>query len=87
MTYNMLYEKVLKLWSNTNDIMIIANCGRNSAIKIRQSIETQIEKEGKKLPQCSPLVIPTKRVLDHLGLDERYIFEMAMNEKRMGIGG
>ena len=88
MSYTMLCEKILKPWLSTKDIMTIANCGKNSAIKIRQAIEAEILKENKKLPQSSPIVVPTKRVLDYLGLEEKYIFEMAEEqEKRLSNGG
>lgn len=82
LNYIELRDAILKPWLDVKGIMLIANCGKNSAIKIRQAIEAEILKEGKKLPQSSPIVVPTKRVLDYLGLEEKYIFEMAKEQEK-----
>ncbi len=87
MTYAMLYEKSLKPWLDTNDIMLVANCGRNSAIKIRRKIEDNIVKEGKVIPPSYEKVIPTNRLMDYLGLDIDYIYKMALKEKGYNLQG
>lgn len=87
LNYIELRDAILNPWSDNKRIMLIANCGKNSAIKIRQDIETEILKEGKKLPQSSPIAVPTKRVLDYLGLEEKYIFEMAEEQEKKSSNG
>lgn len=82
LNYIELRNAILNPWSDVKRIMLIASVGKNSAIKIRQAIETEILKEGKKLPQSSPIVVPTKKVLDYLGLEEKYIFEMAEEQEK-----
>ncbi len=77
MNYKQLCEVISKPWVDTNDIMVIACCGKNSAIKIRLDIENQILESGKKMPLSSRKYVPTKLLLDYLGLDIEYIFNMA----------
>ncbi len=87
MNYKELCTIIVKPWISVNEIMTLANCGRNSAIKLRKEIEERIIKSGKILPKSSPLLVPTKKVLECLGLDEVYIFEMAEKEKKFNVGG
>lgn len=77
MNYKKLSEIIAKPWVDTDDIMTIACCGKNSAIKIRLEIEKQILDSGKKIPLSSHKYVPTKLLLDYLGLDIDYIFNMA----------
>ena len=39
MNYKELIELISKAWMNSNDIMRLCNCGKNTAIKIRKDIE------------------------------------------------
>lgn len=77
MNYKEMMELVSKVWVNSNDIMKLCNCGKNTAIKIRQDIEKNIVEEGKLIPPSMTKYVPTKLVLEYLGLDEDYIFKMA----------
>ena len=52
----------------------------DSAIKIRNNIENEINKSGKILPTGKTIVVPMKNVVDYLGLDLNYIIEMASTE-------
>ena len=40
-------------------------------------IEDEIIKDGKKLPNGKTIVVPTKKVIEYLGLDLDYIINMA----------
>lgn len=77
MTYKELLEIISKPWVTTEDIMKIASCGRNTATKIRWDIESIIIESGKKLPISNKKHVPTRLVLDYLGLDVDYIKNMA----------
>lgn len=77
MNYKELLEIISKPWIDTNDIMVIAQCGKNSAIKIRWDIERSILDSGLKLPKSNKRHVPTKLVLEYLGLDVEYIKNMA----------
>ena len=77
MNYKEMMELISKVWINSNDIMKLCNCGKNTAIKIRQDIEKNIVEEGKLVPPSMTKYVPTKLVLEYIGLDEDYIFKMA----------
>lgn len=77
MNYKEMANVVSKVWINSNDIMKICNCGKNTAIKIRQNVEKNIIESGKYVPPSMIKYVPTKLVLEYVGLDEDYIFEMA----------
>lgn len=77
MTYKEMLEMIKKVWINSDDIMKICNCGKNTAIKIRQDIERSIKESGKIIPHSMTKSVPTKLVLEYVGLDEDYIFKMA----------
>lgn len=68
---------ISKVWLNVDDIMKLAQCGKHSATNIRNEIEEQIVASGKKLPTGIYKCVPTKLVLDYLGMDVEYIFTMA----------
>jgi len=80
MSYLELYKIISKPWASIEEIRKIANCGRDSAIKIRNNIENEINKSGKILPTGKTIVVPMKNVVDYLGLDLNYIIEMASTE-------
>ena len=77
MNYKEMLEIVSKVWINSNDIMKLCNCGKNTANKIRQDIEKIIINNGKVIPPSVVKYVPTKLVLEYIGLDEDYIFKMA----------
>lgn len=80
MSYLELYNTILKPWASIKEIALIANCGRDTAIKIRNEIEKEIKSNGKDLPRGKTIVVPTKKVLEYLGLDLKYIIDMAKCE-------
>lgn len=80
MSYLELYKIISKPWASIDEIRKIANCGRDSAIKIRNNIEKEINKTGKVLPTGKTIVVPMKNVVDYLGLDLNYIIDMANTE-------
>ena len=80
MSYLELYQLISKPWASVKEISLIANCGRDSAIKIRNMIEQEIIKDGKRLPIGKTIVVPTKKVIEFLGLDLDYIVCMANTE-------
>lgn len=55
----------------------IANCGRDTAIKIRNEIINEIINSGKQIPNTKIINVPTKNVIDKLNLDINYIFQMS----------
>lgn len=75
--YVEMKELISKVWLNSDDIMKVAQCGKHSAINIRNEIEAKVIAGGKKLPTGLYKCVPTKMVLDYLGLDADYIFKMA----------
>ncbi len=77
MNYKEMLEIVSKVWINSNDIMRLCNCGKNTANKIRQDVEKIITDSGKVIPPSVVRYVPTKLVLEYIGLDEDYIFKMA----------
>lgn len=77
MKYKDLLELISKPWIDTYGIMEIAECGRNSATKIRMEIEQSIIESGKKIPVSNRKHVPTKLVVEYLGLDIDYIKSMA----------
>ena len=77
MNYKELSNLISKPWIDTDGIMKLAQCGKHSATKVRLDIEKLILDSGKKLPLSSRKNVPTKMVLEYLGLDEDYIYNMA----------
>lgn len=85
MSYLELYKIISKPWASIEEIKKIANCGRDSAIKIRNSIEDKINKNGKVLPTGKTIVVPMKDVIAYLGLDLSYIINMANTELNLKL--
>lgn len=83
MSYLELYHLISKPWVSIKEIGLIANCGRDSAIRIRNMIREDIIKNGKKLPISKTIVVPTNKVIELLGLDMDYIINMANTEIRL----
>ena len=77
MDYKEMASIVSKPWVNSDDIMKICCCGKNTAIKIRNDIEKSIIESGKLVPPSMTKYVPTKLLLDKIGLDDNYIIEMA----------
>ena len=81
MSYKELYSLVSKPWSSVKEIQKIANCGRDTAIKIRNEIINEIINSGKQIPNTKIINVPTKNVIDKLNLDVNYIFQMSNLEE------
>lgn len=84
LSYTKLFETISKPWASIDEIRIMANnCGRDTAIDIRNNIQKKIKKEGKELPRSKKIVVPTKYVLEYLNLDLEYIIKMSLNEQKI----
>ena len=77
MSYKEIINVIQKPWIDVEGIMKIAQCGKYSATRIRSEIEEQIIASGKKIPSSCRKRVPTKLLLDYLGLNEDYIYLMA----------
>lgn len=78
-----LFSILSKPWLNVNDIMKIGNCGKKKATEIRNSIEYEYIKNGKKLPSSKYKVIPNTEVIQYFNLDIDFIYHMAEKEKNI----
>ena len=83
MSYKEIFKVISRAWSNVDDIMAIAGCGRTSATEIRETIINMIRKENKEISYCKRKVVPTKRVIEYLDLDIDYIKDMALKEQEL----
>ena len=77
MNYKEMEQLILKPWIDTYGIMQLAECGKNTAIKIRLEIEKHIIDSGLRIPIARKKKVPTRLVLEYLGWDENYIIQMA----------
>jgi len=67
-------------WASVKEIQTLANCGNNKAREIQKEIINSIKTEGKKIILSRPIVVPMKRVVDYLDIDENYIRSRALKE-------
>lgn len=74
MSYKEIINVIQKPWVDVEGIMQVAQCGKYSATRIRTEIEEQIIASGKKIPSSCRKRVPTKLLLDYLGLNEDYIY-------------
>lgn len=70
-------ELLSKQWCSLQDLMKLTNLGRNSALKIRKEIITDLEDKGYKLP-CG--LIPMCEVVNKLNININYLQNMARME-------
>lgn len=70
MSANETLELLSKQWCSLQDLMKLTNLGRNSALKIRKEIITDLEDKGYKLP-CG--LIPMCEVVNKLNIDINYL--------------
>ena len=68
-----------KQWCNLQDLMNLANIGRNSALKIRKEIKTDLESKGYTLPNN---LIPMCEVVTKLKINIPYLQKMANVEDK-----
>ena len=72
-------KTISKQWATNKDIKILADCNDKRAKQIREDIEKQILKEGKKCPKG--FTVPMQRVIDYLELDiERIVAMISMEQ-------
>ena len=67
-------ELLSKQWCSLEDLMKLTNLGKNSALKIRKEINTDLEDKGYKLP-CG--LLPMCEVVDKLNININYLQNMA----------
>ena len=77
MTANETLNLLSRQWCNIQDLMKLTNLGRNSVLKIRQEIITDLTNQGYKLP-CN--LIPMCEVVNKLNINVPYLKEMANME-------
>ncbi len=77
MSANETLELLSKQWCSLQDLMKLTNLGRNSALKIRKEIITDLEDNGYKLP-CG--LIPMCEVVNKLNIDINYLQNMGRME-------
>lgn len=77
MSANETLELLSKQWCNLQDLMKLTNVGRNSALKIRKEIKTELEGKGYTLP---PNLIPMCEVVYKLKINISYLQKMARLE-------
>ena len=70
-------ELLSKQWCSLQDLMKLTNLGRNSALKIRKEIITDLEDKGYKLP-CG--LIPMCEVVNNLNININYLQNMGRME-------
>lgn len=77
MSANETLESLSKQWCSLQDLMKLTNLGRNSALKIRKEIITDLEDKGYKLP-CG--LIPMCEVVNKLNININYLQNMVRME-------
>ena len=77
MSANETLELLSKQWCSLQDLMKLTNLGRNSALKIRKEIITDLEDKGYKLP-CG--LIPMCEVVNKLNININYLQNMVRRE-------
>ena len=77
MSANETLELLSKQWCSLQDLMKLTNLGRNSALKIRKEIITDLEDKGYKLP-CG--LIPMCEVVNKLNININYLQNMGRME-------
>ena len=63
-------DLISKPWCNLNDIMLLAQVGRNSALKIKKEIKCNFYKDNKLI---STRLLPMNAVVEYLNLDIKYL--------------
>ena len=81
--YGELFALISKQWANVNDIKQLCGNGRDKARQIRNEIEFELARSGKRLLSGKEKKVPMSKVIDYLNMDIDYIAKMAMLEKRI----
>ena len=82
-TYSELFAIISKQWANINDIKQLCGNGLDKARQIRNEIESDILKSGKRLLGGKEKKVPMSKIIDYLNMDIEYIAKMAMLEKKI----
>lgn len=69
---------ISRQWCSLEDLMKLADVGRNTALKIKKEIKDKLVKQGYKIPNH---VIPMKEVIYYLDIDVNYL-ESRIKERR-----
>lgn len=77
MSANETLELLSRQWCSLQDLMKLTNLGRNSALKIRKEIITDLEDKGYKLPYG---LIPMCEVVNKLNININYLQNMVRME-------
>ena len=86
LNYTDMYNIISKPWVNTEEIKKICLCGNKKAMAIRKEVEKIVKEKGKHLPDASQKIIPTPVLLEYIGMDIEYVYNMALKEKEIGGG-
>ncbi len=77
-TFNMDARETLKLiskqWCNLNDLMLLAEIGKNNAVKLRKEIKQDLINQGYTLPNNR---LPMIEVVNKLKININYLEKMA----------
>lgn len=65
--------------------MKIMDCGRDSAIKMRDTIIDEIHKCGKEVLNGKTIVVPMQYIVEKLNLDLEYLTKMAKLEQYLEV--
>ncbi len=65
--------------------MKIMDCGRDSAIKMRDNIIDEIHKSGKEVPNGKTIVVPMQYIVEKLNLDLDYLTKIAKLEQYLEV--
>ena len=57
-------------WCSTNDLCLIAHCGKNRALTIKRKIKTELDLQGYYLPNN---LIPMYKVIEYLKINIGYL--------------
>ena len=70
MTASETLSLISKQWCNLNDLMKLGQVGRNTALKIKKEIKTDLINKGYKIPNN---LVPMKEVVDYLDININYL--------------
>lgn len=79
-THLEMVEVLNNYWATAKDIQKLSGYGINKCYTILKEIQNQIKKDGKKVLETKRKVVPMKRVIEYLELDENYIRSRARKE-------
>jgi len=78
MTAKETLKLISKQWCSINDIMLLGQIGKNSALKVKKEIVNTLYKQGYKIPSH---LVPMKEVVKYLQIDIEYLESMLKYEE------